>query len=174
MSKPKFPWWKFLAVWIGFLLLHFSYKTFPGPVFRILAEDHEATFFHMKMLFISYVLVSLIELLVRRGSVPRVDSFLCSRALIAVAYPWLTITLWFTAEALGFKIVPIIPWEIIYANIATLLGIYLALRWEELFAGVQFRPAMQAMILLVFATAVISYVAFSIHVPMHFFTTPPE
>ena len=101
--------------------------TFPGPVFRILAEDHEATYFHMKMLFLAYVVVSLVELLVRRRRLRSVATFLYSRGLIAVLYPWAAITMWFTAEALGLRI-PVIPWEIIYSNVFTAAGIYLALR----------------------------------------------
>ena len=170
--RPRFLWWKLFAVWAGFLLLHFSYKTFPGKVFQILAEDHEATFFHMKMLFISYVVISLIELLVRRKGLRSIATFVYSRALIAVLFPWATITLWFTLEALGVKL-PIIPWELIYANILTALGIYLAIRLEESFAAVDFRPALKAMTVLLFATAVLSYISFSLNVPIHFFTTPP-
>jgi hypothetical protein len=170
--RPRFLWWKLFAVWAGFLLLHFSYKTFPGKIFQILAEDHEATFFHMKMLFVAYVVVSLIELLVRRRRLRSVSTFVYSRGLIAVLFPWATITLWFALESLGVKL-PIIPWELIYANILTALGIYLALRLEEAFESVAFRPALSAMTILLFATAVLSYVAFSLNVPIHFFTTPP-
>jgi hypothetical protein len=171
--KPRFAWWKLVAVWAGFLLLHFSYKTFPGTFFRILAEDHEATFFHMKMLFLSYVVISLCELLVRVMRVRSVATFVYSRGLIAVLFPWATITMWFMAESLGIKL-PIIPWELIYANLFTVLGIYLALRLEEVFDQVVFRPALKAMIVILFTTAVLSYVAFSLNVPVHFFTTPTE
>jgi hypothetical protein len=175
MEQPRarFAWWKFISVWGLFLLLHFSYKTFPGPVFQILAEDHEATFFHMKMLFLAWVIVSLVELAVRGRRMRSIPSFLTSRALLAVLYPWAAITMWFTAEALGVKL-PVIPWEIIYANIFTAGGIYLAVRLEEVLDGVDFRPALTAMVILLFVTTVLSYVAFSLNVPVHFFTTPPE
>jgi hypothetical protein len=172
-QRARVRWWKLAAVWAGFLLLHFSYETFPGTVFRILAEDHEATFFHMKMLFIAYIAVSLVELAVRGRRLRSVATFAASRALISVLYPWAAITMWFTAEALGLKI-PLIPWEIVYANVFTAIGIYLALRLEEALDGVDFRPALQWTIALLFVTAVLSYVAFSVNVPVHFFTTPPE
>ena len=172
MIKPKFLWWKLFAVWIGFLLLHFSYETFPGSIFRLFGEANETTFFHMKMLFFSYLIVSLVELAVRWKNLASRQTFFYSRSLIGVAYPWLTITMWFTAEAMGLKL-PVIPWELIYANIFTLLGIYIALRMEEVFEGVTFRPALKGMILLVLITALISYAAFSINPPVHFFTTPP-
>ena len=123
------------------------------------------------MLMVSYVVVSLIELAFRYKKLGSASTFVYSRMLIAVAYPWLTITMWFSAEALGIK-VPVVPWEIIYANLFTLLGIYLALRMEEVFNGVQFRPALKGMIILLFLTALLSYAAFSFNTPMPFFTTP--
>ena len=173
VERPHFLWWKLGAVWAGFLALHFSYDAIPGTAFRILAEEHETTFLHMKMLFVAYVVVSLIELAARRARLPSVATFVYSRALVAVAFPWFTITLWFTSEALGFGR-PGRVGEIVYANIATFLGIYAALRMEELFEGVHFRPAMKAMVVLLFVVAVLSYVAFSLDTPMPFFTTPPE
>jgi hypothetical protein len=172
LKNPKLLWWKLSAVWIGFLLLHFSYKTFPGPFFRLFGEANETTFFHMKMLFFAYLIISLVELAVRWKKLASPQTFFYSRSLIAVAYPWLTITIWFTAEAVGLKL-PVIPWELIYANIFTLLGIYLALRMEEVFEGVTFRPALKGMIILVLVTALLSYSVFSFLTPEHFFTTPP-
>jgi hypothetical protein len=80
--------------------------------------------------------------------------------------------MWFSAEALGI-VLPIRPWELIYANILTVMGIYFALRLEEVLDGVTFRPALRWMILILVFTAVLSYVSFSLNVPVHFFTSPP-
>jgi hypothetical protein len=171
MINYRFPWWKLLAVWIGFLLLHFSYETLPGLFFQVLAEKNETTFLHMKMLFVSYILITLVEFFIRRKKLTSPGDFIYSRLLLAVAYPWLTITFWFTAESLGFHI-PVIPWELIYANITTLLGIYLTLRLEEPFDRLSFRPATRVMILVLFSVAILSYVAFSFQVPQPFFTSP--
>jgi hypothetical protein len=172
MPKTKFPWWKFVAVWICFLLLHFSYGTFPSLFFRIIAEANETVFLHMKMLFMAYSIVSLAEIGLRRIRIKSTSTFLTSRALIAVAYPWLTITFWFLAWALNVQLS--FFWELIYANAMVALGIYLALRVEELFDDVEFRPALKWIILLVFVIAVFVYVSFSLNPPIHFFTTPPE
>lgn len=171
MLKTKFLWWKFIAVWISFLLLHFSYETFPSLFFRIIAEANETVFFHMKMLFVAYSAVSIVEFVLRRTLLKSTSTFLASRALIAVAYPWLTITFWFLAWAFNVQI-PLF-WELIYANIMIMLGIYLALRMEELFNDMEFRPAIKWMILLVFVVAVFVYVSFSLNPPIHFFSTPP-
>lgn len=171
MQRPHLRKWKLFAVWGLFLALHFSYETFPNTVFKIIGEEGETTFFHMKMLFFAYIFVSLVEFAFRRGSKGSTPDFLASRALIAVAYPWLTITLWFTAEALGFRI-PIAA-EIVYANIATVIGIYVALRLEEVFDCLVLRPSLRALSGLLFATALLSYVSFSFSDPLPFFTTPP-
>jgi hypothetical protein len=171
MPKTKFVWWKFVAVWVCFLLLHFSYETFPSLFFRIIAEANETVFLHMKMLFVAYSVVSLVEFVLRRTQIKSPGTFFASRALIAVAYPWLTITVWFLAWALKVQL-PFF-WELIYANAMVALGIYLAIRMEELFDDVEFRPALKWMILLVFVITMFVYVSFSLNPPIHFFTTPP-
>jgi hypothetical protein len=173
MTRARLPWVKFLGTWGVFLLLHFSFKTFPNVVFRVIGEEGETTFFHMKMLFFAYLFTSIVEFLVRRRNLASAGQFVSARLLVAVVYPWLAITLWFTAEALGFHL-PVIPWEIVYANVATAIGIYFALRLEEVLDGVSFRPSLHALVGLVFAAAVLSYVAFSFATPMEFFTTPME
>ncbi|MGE5463456.1 MAG: hypothetical protein ACM3PS_08875 [Syntrophothermus sp.] len=170
-SKSAFRWWKFIAIWVCFLLLHFSYEWFPGVALRVLAEANETVFFHMKMLFVAYVLVSLAEYFASRHSIRSTGSFFASRALVAVAYPWLAITFWFLAWALGVTFGR--AGELIYANITTLLGVYLALRMDEILDTLVLRPALQWTIYLLFLAAVISYVSFSLHPPLHFFTTPP-
>lgn len=171
-GQPRLAWWKVLAVWALFLLLHFSYETFPNVVFKVVGEQGETTFSHMKMLFFAYVAVTLVEFAGRRARIGSASTFLYSRALIAVAFPWLTITVWFAAEALGVRISSPV-WEILYANVATVIGVYLAVRMEELSSRVEFRPAMKALVILVFTAAVLSYVSFSFRTPLPFFTTPP-
>lgn len=172
MDRAHLPKWKLFAVWGVFLLLHFSYETFPNLLFKVIGEEGETTFFHMKMLFFAYVFVSLAEFAVRRSRLGSTADHFASRALVAVAYPWLTITLWFSAEAAGIAM-PNLAVELAYANVMTVLGIYVALRIEELLDAAAFRPSMRALSALLFAAAVLSYVAFSFELPMPFFTTPP-
>ncbi len=171
MPKPAFHWWKFVAIWVCFLLLHFSYDWFPGIFFRIVAEANETVFSHMKMLFVAYLLVSLVEFLISRRAIRSASSFWASRALIAVAYPWLAITFWFLAWSAGWTFARV--GELLYANVTTLVGLYLALRLEEVLDTVELRPSLKWTVLLLFIAAVISYVSFSLHPPLYFFTTPP-
>lgn len=171
MKKSALSWWKLIAIWLLFLALHFSYDTFPNVIFKIIGEEGETTFFHMKMLFFAYVFVTLVEIFLRRTAIASLSDFIYPRALVAVAYPWLAITLWFSAEALGIAM-PNETVEIIFANIATGLGIYLALRLEEALDGVAFRSSTKAMIVVLFMCALLSYVAFTFKTPMPFFVTP--
>jgi len=171
MPKTKFRWWKFIAIWACFLLLHFSYGWFPNIFFRGVAEANETVFFHMKMLFVSYVLVSLVEFFLYRRVISSASSFFTARGLVAVAYPWLAITFWFLAWAFGLTLARV--GEILFANVTTLLGVYLALRMEEILDTVELRPALKWTVLLLFLAALVSYVSFSLHPPLHFFTTPP-
>jgi hypothetical protein len=126
----------------------------------------------MKMLFLAYVLVSLVEFFLNRRATGSASSFFASRALVAVAYPWLAITFWFLAWSVGLTFGRL--GELLFANVTTLLGVYLALRMEEILDTVELRPAIKWTILLLFLAAVISYVSFSLHPPLHFFTTPPS
>lgn len=173
MTRTRLPWLKFFGTWGLFLLLHFSYETFPNTLFRAIGEEGETTFFHMKMLFFAYLATSIVEFLVRRKRIAAVGQFVSARLLVAVVYPWLAITLWFTAQALGIQL-PVVPWEIVYANVATAIGVYFALRLEEVLDAAAFRPSLHALVGIVFAAALLSYVAFSFSTPQHFFTTPLE
>ncbi len=68
--------------------------------------------------------------------------------------------------------IPSLTVELVYANIVTVLGIAGALFMEGLLEGARFRAPTKAFIVLLFATAVLSYTAFSLKTPMTFFTTP--
>lgn len=172
MTSKKITWWKLVLTWVLFLGLHFSYETFPNLLFQIIGEVGETTYFHMKMLFFAYVFSSLIEIAFVRDKQGDLSTQIYSRMFVAVAYPWLTITIFFISEALTGGMLPM-PWEIIYANIVTLGGIYIALRLEEVFDQAEIRPALKVSILLLFFTALFTYVMFSLSTPEHFFSTPP-
>jgi hypothetical protein len=172
MPKLKMPWWKLVATWLFFLALHFSYETFPNLLFQIIGEVGETTYFHMKMLFFAYLFASLLELAFARNREKYLGDLLYTRMFIAVIYPWFTITIFFMSEAITGSMLDM-PWEIIYANVVTLAGIYIALRIEEVLDGVTYRPALKASIGLLFLTALFTYVAFSLQTPVHFFSTPP-
>ena len=128
----------------------------------------------MKMLFFAYLFTTIVEYFLCRKKLIDPLSFVYSRMLVAVIFPWLTISLWFSSQALGIEIVPIIPWEIIYSNIITLIGVYFAVRADEALEGVEYRSSFRNLIILFFATALLGYISFSFNTPVHFFSTPEE
>lgn len=171
MKRRKLMIWKVLGTWILFLLLHFSYERFPNTFFQIIGEEGETSYFHMKMLFFAYAFTTLVEYLFRRKELSNPINFPYARMLIAVVFPWMTISMWFSAQALGIVITNI-TLEIIYANIVTLIGIYFAIRADEALENIEYRPSLRNLILLFFVTALLGYVSFSFNTPEHFFTTP--
>lgn len=91
MKKTALAWWKLVATWVLFLAHHSSYETFPNPLFRIIGEEGETTFFHMQMLFFSYVFVTLVEIFLRRTVIGPLSDFIFSRALLSyVAFTFKT------------------------------------------------------------------------------------
>jgi purine-cytosine permease-like protein len=168
--REKFPWWKLIAGYLFFIFFHQIYDILGGGTLAtILGEGIESIYAHMKMYFHAYLLVCLIDYFLRRRQLASASSFWYPRMLIAASFPWMSIAIWFIPVALGFELG---KYELIYSFVLTALGLYLAFRLEEGLAGVEFRPALKAMIWLAFIAAFITYIGFSFHVPENFFRAP--
>ena len=125
----------------------------------------------MKMLFFAYCIVSIVEYFIERKKITSIHNFAYTRMFVGTAYPWMAITVFFLSEALTGGMLEM-PWEIIYANLVTLFGVYFALRLEEALSELEYRPALRNTILMVFLIALLTYVVFSFNTPEHFFSTP--
>lgn len=168
--NTKFRWWKLIAGYLFFIFFHQIYDILGGGVVAtILGEGIESIYAHMKMYFYAYVLVSIIEYLMRRRQIASADSFWTTRALIAASFPWMSIAIWFIPVALGFELGNN---ELAYSLVMTALGLYFAFRMDEGLEGVEFRPALKALVWIAFLAAVITYVGFSFQVPDNFFIAP--
>ena len=75
VNMSKKSWLKILIVWVLYVLLHFTYKYFPNPVFVLFGCPEETIFQHMKMGFFSYSLVSIIEYFVLKTKIRRMFNF---------------------------------------------------------------------------------------------------
>jgi len=165
--KPKFEWWKLIAGYLFFLFFHQIYDILGGNLLgRILGEGIESVYAHMKMFFYAYLLVSVIDYFRRRKQIASGSAFWTSRMLIASSFPWMSIAIWFIPEALGFNLG---GYELAYSLLLTALGLYFAIRLDEGLSDVTFRPALNILIWLAFAAALITYTGFSFHVPENFF-----
>ena len=167
MMHEKFPWWKLVAGYLFFLFFHQIYSILGGGTLAtILGEGIESIYAHMKMYFHAYLLLSLVDYFGRRKQIASTGSFWTTRAFIASSFPWMSIAIWFVPLALGVELG---RYELAYSLILTALGLYFAIRLDEGLEGVEFRPALQWLIWLMFAAAVITYIGFSFHVPGNFF-----
>jgi hypothetical protein len=165
--QKKFPWWKLIVGYLLFLFFHQVYGIVGGGTLgAILGESIESIYSHMKMFFYSYLVLSGIDYFLQRYQISTARSFWTTRMLIASSFPWMSISIWFIPIAFGFELG---NFELLYSLVLTALGLYFAIGLDEGLEGVEFRPALQALIWLAFAAAVITYIGFSFHVPNNFF-----
>jgi hypothetical protein len=165
--KPKFAWWKLIAGYLFFVFFHEIYGILGGGTLAaILGEGIESIYAHMKMYFYAYLLVSAIDYFLRRAQIKSAGSFWTARMLVASSFPWMSIAIWFIPIALGLDLG---DRELVYSLFITAMGLYFAIRLDEAFENVEFRPALKAFIWIAFTAAVITYVGFSFRVPDNFF-----
>ncbi len=165
--QTKFQWWKLVVGYLFFLFFHEAHGLLGGGTLaKILGEGIESIYSHMKMYFYAYLLVSLIDYFLRRKQISSTSTFLYSRMLIAAAFPWMSIAIWFVPEALGLNLG---SFELAYSLTLTIIGLYLAFRLDEGLEGVEFRPVLKFLIWIAFVAAWITYIGFSFHVPDNFF-----
>jgi hypothetical protein len=168
MRTEKFPWWKFIAGYLFFILHHQIFDLLGGNTLgAILGEGIEAVFPHMKMLFFAYLEVSLIDYFIQRRNGTPGASFFFSRMLILSAAPWMMIAMYFALEAVGIPLPG--RTELAWALVMTAVGIYLCIRLEEPLDNLPLRNSLKALILLAFLGTVLTYAGFSFHVPDNFF-----
>ena len=165
--REKFPWWKLIVGYLLFLFFHQIYGILGGGTLAaILGEGIESIYAHMKMYFYAYLVLCLVDYFRRRVQIVSPASYWTTRMLVAASFPWMSIAIWFIPIALGFELG---PYELAYSLLQTVLGLYFAIRLEEGLEGVEFRPALQWLIWLAFAAALITYVGFSFQAPENFF-----
>lgn len=167
--RAKFPWVKFVLGYIFYLFSHEATRFLPGALGLIIGEGISSVYAHMKMLFFAYLILSIIDFFrLRNQGLPR--SFFYARMLILAAVPWMMITTYYSLEAMGFVLPRTV--DLTWAVMMTAFGLYFSIRLEEPLEGLELRPALKGLIVIVFLTALITYVGFSFHVPDNFFIAP--
>jgi hypothetical protein len=168
--RAQFPWLKFLLGYGLYLFFHEIDRILPGSIIAmIFGEGIESVYAHMKMLFYSYFVLSLIDFFrLRKNGLP--VSFFYARMLILAAVPWMMIIVYYSIEAMGF----ILPraFDLAWAVLMTAVGLYFSIRLEEPLERMELRPALKSTILIAFLAAFITYVGFAFRVPDNFFIAP--
>lgn len=167
--RAKFPWAKFLLGYVLYLFFHEADRFLPGMIGTLLGEGIESVYAHMKMLFYAYLILSIIDFFrLRKKGLPA--SFFYARMLILAAVPWMMIATYYAVEAVGITLPRAA--DLTWAVMMTAFGLYFSIRLEEPLEGLELRPALKSVIVIVFLAAFITYVGFSYHVPDNFFLAP--
>ena len=101
----KSLWWKLIAGYLLFLFFHQIYVILGGNLLgKILGECFESIYTYMKMYFYAYLVVCAVDYFLRRKQISSARTFWTSRMLIASAFPWMSIAIWFIPNALGIDL----------------------------------------------------------------------
>jgi hypothetical protein len=169
--RQKFPWAKMIVGYLLYVFFHQIYDILGGSTLgALLGEGIESIYAHMKMLFYAYLLLSAFDYLQfrRMGAVPA--SFFYSRMLILSAVPWMMIIIYYAVQAVGIVLPHAV--DLTWALIVTAFGLYFSIRLEDPLDGMDARPALKAMIVLAFVSALVTYIGFSFQIPDNFFIAP--
>ena len=167
MRSAKFLWWKFFLIYGFYVLSHEMDRFFPGTIVAVvLGEGIQSIYAHMKMLFVAYLAMSIIDYFRYRKTSQPVN-FFHARMLILAAVPWMMIVVYYAVEAVGITLPHI--YDLTWALIMTGVGIYASMRLEEPLENTPMRQSLKNVILIFFLAALVTYVGFSFHVPDNLF-----
>jgi hypothetical protein len=169
---------KLVGFWAGFLILHYAYEFFPILPFKLFSGIDESFFQHAKVAFFAYLLVNLVEYLVRRrrpageGGIESREGFAFSRLFSLTVLPWFIFITWFAAAAFYGRL-PTVFLEIVWSNIALLMGGICVLVMENRMEGIAYSRGFKAVILCLFVLSVLYYVIFTFRLPWADFFADP-
>ena len=168
MEKRKFPWIKFVVGCFLFAFFHQLYDIFPSTITAVLAEGpDESIFQHLKMLFYPYLILSIVDYFLYRRKGQLTESFYYARMLILVSVPWMMISFFYVPESLGINLGE--PGILIFSIFASWIGVYTAIRLEEPLEAAHYRPAVKALLIMFFLSAIIIFTGFTFNTPIHDF-----
>lgn len=113
-SLKKNQWIKVFVIWVLYVGLHFTYKFIPCGLTQLFGCPVETIFHHMKMAFLSYSLVSIVEYVISKPKT--IHSFISSRMLSAILISYFSFIIWFIVPAI-FGPIEVAWGEILYSNV---------------------------------------------------------
>ena len=161
---PKRYYLKLLAFWAGFLILHYAYDFLPIFPIKIISGINESFFQHVKVVFFAYLIVNLVEYLIRDNEIKNKESFVLTRLFSTTILPWFVFIIWFIAPAYYGRIGNVAI-EILYANIALLLSGFCALAVEQTMDGISYQTTAKVVIIALFVISLSLYIIFTFRLP---------
>jgi hypothetical protein len=170
--------YKLVGFWAGFLILHYAYEFFPILPFKLFSGIDESYFQHAKVAFFAYLVVTLVEYLLRRrrpageGGIESLEGFAFARLFSLTILPWFIFFTWFAAAAFYGRL-PTVFLEILYSNISLLLAGTFVLVMENSMEDMAYSKGFKAVILSLFVLSVLYYVIFTFRLPWADFFADP-
>lgn len=159
-----------LAFQALYLVFHFAYGWFPGPITAIFSGTDESVFQHMKVGFFAWLAVSIGEWAILRPAA--FGTFIASRSLVSVIGPYVFVLVWFLAPAIVGRM-PNDALEVIWANLVVCLsGIFMA-RIEDRLAERRARASFIVLSLCLFVVFLYLSQRFTAELPWIDLFAPP-
>ncbi len=158
------PWQKMLVFWAVFMLMYGVYRFLPVFPLSLICAINESNYQHYKAGFFAWIIASLIEYVVMRRRLVGREQFAYSRLAAATFLPWFIFVVWYTVPALYGRWSQV-AFEILYANIVTLIvGLFVAV-FEQAFAQACLTRGLKAVIVILALLALLEYQIFTVRLP---------
>jgi hypothetical protein len=160
----KRSWMKVAGLWVSFLVLHYTYDWLPIFPLKLVSGTDESVFQHMKIGFYAYLLVNVVEYLIRRKHLPALGTFIYSRMFTTTLVPWFVFILWYIAAAYHGQL-PTVFLEILYANIAVILVGMCVTITEAALEQAPYNLAFRIMSVALFLVSISHFTIFTFRLP---------
>jgi len=164
---------KILIFYLFFMLLNYLYKFFPNGLTMIFSGIKESVYQHMKIAFYSYSFTAMIEYGVRKKEIQSFQRFFYSRLFTVVFLPLIIITVYLISPLLFGKIESIAG-EVIWANVALLTSIIIAVLVEEQMEKSDFSKPLRWVLIFLVLISLAEFLTFNYRLPwFDILATPP-
>jgi len=172
MSRRRI-FWTYVIKSTGFILLfsffHFIYDLVPNAFTQAIGGTNESMFQHMKMGFLSFSIVSVLEYLINKKWVNSIERFVSSRVLATIFLPWIAFIIWYIIPAIMDKPMPNLAIELTYSILMTILAGVIAIVFERNFDKMDFSKPARIVIYVLYFGLLFLLVIFSFRFPFEGF-----
>lgn len=165
--------WTTVIKSVSYLLLfsvfHFIHDLVPNPFTQAIGGTNESMFQHMKMGFLSYSIVSILEYFINKKWVNNLERFVYSRVLATTFLSWIVFILWYIIPAIMNKPMPNLVVELIYSILITILAGVVAILFEREFEKIDFSKPVRIMIYVLYFGLLFLLIIFSFRLPLEGF-----
>ena len=158
----KNQWIKVLSVWALYVFLHFTYKIAPCDLTQLFSCPVETIFHHMKMAYLSFTLVSIVEYLIVKPK--DLSTFLSSRMISAILFSYFSFVIWFIVPVL-FGPIEVAWGEIIYSNVILALCLSATIYIESFVEKITFDRKITGVITALYVIILTVFVVSTFHTP---------